>query len=140
MPPEKLKFFDEAGVHTGTGNPVYGNSLRGEAAVEVISGNKKGANVTLNLLCGLEGVLYANTVEGASDSTIFLISLPKLAKSQLHSEIPPLNLAIISYLTTAPHIDTRLGTFCKDGYWEHKSFILHPFHQNSTLQNTFSIK
>ena len=69
LPPEKLKFFDEAGVHTGTGNPVYGNSLRGEAAVEVISGNKKGANVTLNLLCGLEGVLYANTVEGASDST-----------------------------------------------------------------------
>ena len=49
LPPEKLKFFDEAGVHTGTGNPVYGNSLRGEAAVEVISGNKKGANVTLSL-------------------------------------------------------------------------------------------
>ena len=72
LPPEKLKFCDEAGVHTGTGNPVYGNSLRGEAAVEVISGNKKGANVTLNLLCGLEGVLYANTVEGASDSTNFL--------------------------------------------------------------------
>ena len=72
LPPEKLKFFDEAGVHTGTGNPVYGNSLRGEAAVEVISGNKKGANVTLSLLCGLEGVLYANTVEGASDSINFL--------------------------------------------------------------------
>ena len=72
LAPEKLKFFDEAGIHTGTGNPVYGNSLRGEAAVEVISGNKKGANVTLSLLCGLEGVLYANTVDGASDSTNFL--------------------------------------------------------------------
>ena len=47
---------------------------------------------------------------------IFLISLQKLAESQLHLEIPLWNLAIISYLTTAPHIDTRLGTFCKDGY------------------------
>lgn len=50
LPPEKLKFFDEAGVHSGTGNPAYGNSLKGEIAVEVISGNKKGANVTLSLL------------------------------------------------------------------------------------------
>ena len=32
----------------------------------------KGANITLNLLCGLEGVLYANTVEGASNSIQFL--------------------------------------------------------------------
>ena len=69
LPPEKLKFFDEAGVHTGSGNPVYGNSLKGQPAVEVIPGNHK---VTLNLLCGLEGVLHANTVDGALDSTKFL--------------------------------------------------------------------
>ena len=72
LPPEKRKFFDEACVHSGTGNPAYGNSLKGEKAVEIISGNKKEANVTLSLLCGLEGVLYANSVEGASDSTNFL--------------------------------------------------------------------
>lgn len=72
LPPEKLEFFDEAGVHSGTGNPAYGNSLEGEIAVEIISGNKKGVNVMLSLLCVLEGVLYANTVEGVSDSTNFL--------------------------------------------------------------------
>ena len=71
LPPECLKFFDEAGVHSGSGNSVYGHSLRGTHAIE-ISKNKKGANVTLNLLCGLEGVLYANTVEGSSDTMTFL--------------------------------------------------------------------
>ena len=72
LPPEKVKFFDEAGIHCGIGNPVYGNSLKGTPAIEVTRGNLKGANVTLNLLCGLEGVLYANTVDGASDSINFL--------------------------------------------------------------------
>lgn len=78
----------------GTGNPVYGNSLRGEAAVEVISGNKKGANVTLSLLCGLEGVLTQILWRELRILQIFLISLQKLAESQLHLEIPLLNLAI----------------------------------------------
>ena len=69
LPPKKLKFFDETGFHWGIGKPVYGNSLKGTPAIEVIYGNTKGAN---SLLCGLEGVLYANTVEGASDSMKFL--------------------------------------------------------------------
>ncbi|KAM7432943.1 hypothetical protein ABFA07_016720 [Porites harrisoni] len=69
---EKIKFFDEAGIHCGIGNPVYGNSLKGTPAIEITRGNKKGANITLNLLCGLEGVLYANTVQGASNSIQFL--------------------------------------------------------------------
>ena len=72
LPPEKLKFFDEAGFHCGIGRPVYGNSLKGTPAIEVIYGNTKGANITLSLLCGLESVLHANTVEGASDSMKFL--------------------------------------------------------------------
>lgn len=72
LPPEKIKFFDEAGIHCGMGNPVYGNSLKGTTAIEITRGNKKGANITLNLLCGLEGVLYANTLEGASNSIQFL--------------------------------------------------------------------
>ena len=72
LPREKIKFFDEAGIHCGIGNPVYGNSLKGTPAIEITRGNKKGANITLNLLCGLEGVLYANTVEGPSNSIQFL--------------------------------------------------------------------
>lgn len=70
--PEKIKFFDEAGIHYGIGNPVYDNSLKGTPAIEVTHGNQKGANISLSLLCGLEGVLYANTVEGASNSINFL--------------------------------------------------------------------
>ena len=72
LPPEKIKFFDEAGIHYGIGNPVYGNSLKGRPAIEVTRGNQKGSNISLSLLCGLEGVLYANTVEGASNSINFL--------------------------------------------------------------------
>ena len=71
LQPEKLKFFDEAGVHCGIGNPVYGHSLKGTPAIKVMRGNLKGANITLSLLCGLEGVLYTNTVDGASDSKNF---------------------------------------------------------------------
>ena len=72
LPPEKIKFFDEAGIHYGIGNPVYGNSLKGTPAIEVTRGNQKGANISLSLLCGMEGVLYANTVEGASNCINFL--------------------------------------------------------------------
>ena len=56
----------------GTGNPVYGHAFSRQPSVEVILGNMKGGDVTLNLLCGLEGVLYANNVDGVSDSICFL--------------------------------------------------------------------
>lgn len=72
LPPNKVKFFDEAGVNVGVGNPVYGSSLRGTRAVQITPGNLNGVSVTLNLLCGLEGILYVNTVNGASDSIQFL--------------------------------------------------------------------
>ena len=72
LPPEKVKFLHEAGIHCGIRNPVYGNSFKGTPAIEITRGKKKGANITLNLLRGLKGVLYANTVEGASNSIQFL--------------------------------------------------------------------
>ena len=71
VPPEKLKFFDEAGVNSGTGNPDYGSSLKGTKAIE-IAAIPRGTNVTLNLLVGLEGIMYANTLNGASNSFTFL--------------------------------------------------------------------
>ena len=141
LPPEKLKFFDEAGVHSGTGNPAYGNSLKGEIAVEIISGNKKGANVTLSFWCGQEGVLYANTVEGMSNSTNFLNFFAEAGQATTALSNTAIEFGDYIILDLAPHIVSRLGIFCKDGYctWEHKSFTLHPFHQNSTSQNSFSI-
>ena len=71
LPPEKIKFFDEAGVNSGTGNPVYGSSLKGTKSIE-IAAIPRGVNITLNLLVGLEGILYANTLDGASNSFTFL--------------------------------------------------------------------
>lgn len=72
VPAKNVKFFDEAGVNVGDGNPTYGHSLMGTLAIEIIPGNTKGANYTLNLLCGLDGVFYANTVQGAANTIDFL--------------------------------------------------------------------
>ena len=55
--PEKIKFFSEAEIYCEIGNSVYDNSLKGTPASKVMRGNQKGASITLNLLCGLEGVL-----------------------------------------------------------------------------------
>ena len=65
--PEKIKFFSEAEI-----NCEYDNSLKGTPASKFMRGNQKGVNITLNLLCDLEGVLWANTVQGTSNSTQFL--------------------------------------------------------------------
>ena len=62
MDPAKVKYFDEAGVNVDTGDSSYGHSLKRNNAVEILNGQSKGPNYTLNLLCGIEGVLYANTV------------------------------------------------------------------------------
>ena len=70
--PAKVKFFDEASVNVSTGNTFYRHSFKGTNAVEILSGQARGSNYTLNLLCGLEGVLYANTVLGGADTIDFL--------------------------------------------------------------------
>ena len=53
------------------GRPNYGHSLIGSPAVEVMR-NMHSPNITLNLLCGLDGVIYANTIDGSSNSITFL--------------------------------------------------------------------
>lgn len=70
--PYKLKFFDEAGFALpGVGKANYGHSAANHPCVEI--GRHLGApNVTLNMLIGLEGVLYANTEGGATDTLAFL--------------------------------------------------------------------
>jgi len=56
--PYKLKFFDESGIKLpDVGRPNYGHSLIGTPAVE-ISQNMISQNITLNLLCGLDGIIY----------------------------------------------------------------------------------
>lgn len=70
--PYRLKFFDETGLKLpNVANPCYGHSLIGDRCVE-ISRNVQSPNITLNLLCGLENIMYANTVRGATDTMRFL--------------------------------------------------------------------
>ena len=70
--PYKLKFFDEAGFALpGVGKANYGHSLANHPCVE-IGRHLCVPNVTLNMLIGLEGILYANTEDGATDTLAFL--------------------------------------------------------------------
>ena len=70
--PYSLKYFDECGIKLpNAGSRNYGHAKVGERAVEVRRYCQT-ANVTLNLLCGLTGVTYANTVNGPSNAFEFL--------------------------------------------------------------------
>ena len=67
-----LKFFDECGIKLpDVGRLSYGHSLIGSPAVEVMR-YMQSPNTTLNLICGLDGIIYANTIDGASNSITFL--------------------------------------------------------------------
>ena len=70
--PYKLKYFDEAGFALpGVGKANYGHSLVNVDCIKV-GRQVDRPTVTLNMLIGLEGLLYANTENGASDTLKFL--------------------------------------------------------------------
>ena len=70
--PCKLKFFDECGLKLPfDGKRLYGHAPVGERCVEFIHYHKS-PNITVNLLAGLNGIEYMNTVHGASDTIDFL--------------------------------------------------------------------
>ena len=90
--PYKLKFFDESGIKLpDVGKPNYGHSLKGTPAVE-ISRNMNSPNITMNLMCGLDGIIYANTINGTSNSMTFInffeeashVFLPDAWQSTVH--------------------------------------------------------
>ena len=79
--PYRLKYFDETGLKLpGVVNPHYGHSLIEERRVK-ISCNTQSPNITLNLLCGLENILYANTIRGATDTMGFLQFFSKASQN-----------------------------------------------------------
>ena len=70
--PYKLKYFDESGFRLpDCGRPNYGHSPVNTPCIE-IGRYLSSPNVTLNLLIGLQGVLYANTLDGMSNTESFL--------------------------------------------------------------------
>ena len=69
--PYRLKFFDECGVELQDCNKRYGHSVVNTPCVEV-GKYPHSRNITLNLLVGLEGILYANTIDGSANTFDFL--------------------------------------------------------------------
>ncbi|XP_077978769.1 uncharacterized protein LOC144434190 [Glandiceps talaboti] len=70
--PRRLKFMDESGFKTpGLSRPNYGHSLIGTRSIEMIRYHQS-PNTTLNLLVGLDGIMHAQTIAGASDSVKYL--------------------------------------------------------------------
>lgn len=70
--PYTLKYFEECGVKLpSNGRPNYGHAPVGERAVE-IGRYCETSYVTVNLMCGLNGIGYMNTVDGPSNTLEFL--------------------------------------------------------------------
>ena len=76
----RLKFFDEMGVCLFDCNKRYGHSLKNTPCVEV-GRLIKSAHITLNFLGGLDGVMYANTINGVSDTIEFLNFFAEASRS-----------------------------------------------------------
>ena len=99
--PYKLKFFDEMGVNLNDCNKRYGHSLKNTPCIEV-GGFSKSQNITLNFLGGLEGVMYANTVTGASDTIEFLNFFAEASRSFQPNGNPVLMAGDIIVLDNCP--------------------------------------
>ena len=69
--PHQIKFFDESGFKVSTANRHYGHSKKGEKCIEMVKYHQD-ANLTLNFLTGLDGVLYYNFVSGPSNTITYL--------------------------------------------------------------------
>jgi hypothetical protein len=70
--PYKLKYFDESGFNMPDSvRRKYGHSPVGQPAVE-IDKHTRTPHLTLNLMVGLNGIAYANVVEGATDTDRYL--------------------------------------------------------------------
>ena len=84
----RIKFFDEAGFRLpDVSRPNYGHSIINTPCVEV-GRYLTTPNVTLNLLIGLEGILYANTENGASNTLTFLNFWGEAAQNRMPNGQP----------------------------------------------------
>jgi len=75
--PFKLKFFDECGLKLPFhGKRLYGHAPVGERCIELLRYHDS-PNITVNLLAGLNGVEYMNTVQVHPIPSIFFSFLVK---------------------------------------------------------------
>lgn len=100
--PMNLKFFDESGLKLpDVGKPNYGHSRVGTPAVEIVR-YMNSPNITLNLLCGLDGIIYANTIDGSSNSLTFLNFFEEASEVILESGAPAFTYGDHVILDNAP--------------------------------------
>ena len=98
--PVRLRFFDESGFNSRDCTCRYGHSERGTRCVEVERYTKT-SNLTLNMLIGMDGVKYANTLHGASDTDTFLQFFAEAAEADSDSG-PALAAGDIVVVDNAP--------------------------------------
>ena len=107
--PSKLKFSDECGIKLpDVGRPNYGHSLIGSPAVEVMR-KMNSPNITLNLHCGLDGVIYANTIDGSSNFITFLNFFEESSRVVLPGEKPAYMYGDHNIMDNAPIHHYRAG-------------------------------
>ena len=113
--PTRIKFMDEAGFCLPDSvSATRGHAPVGQRCVE-IQERKKTKNLTLNLLIGIEGVMYINFVHGPSNTAEFLNFFDEAARSYTDSGSPvlrPGDTVVIDNAAIHRHDAERiLGTF-----------------------------
>ncbi|MEW8546428.1 MAG: IS630 family transposase, partial [Candidatus Thiodiazotropha sp.] len=113
--PVRIKFMDEAGFCLpDAASATRGHAPVGQRCVE-IQDIKKSQNLTLNLLIGIEGVLYINFVHGASNTAEFLNFFDEAARAYTDSGTPvlsPGDIVVVDNAAIHRHEAERiLGTF-----------------------------
>ena len=133
--PYFIKCLDEAGFKLpDVAKPNYGHLVVGEQCIEV-QRYMGTPHVTLQVLAGLEGILYANTVNGTTDTHEFLKFFGKTSKTFLANRSLFFDMVTTSYLTTMQLI-TMKGDMLSDIGWinkELKLFIYQLIPRNLTL-------
>ena len=66
-------------------------------------------NITLNLLCGLDGIIYANTIDGTSNSMTFLNFFEESSNGFLLDGNPPYNYGDHIIMDNVPIHRNRAG-------------------------------
>ena len=69
--PSQIKYMDESGFTLVDAGKTYGHSEKGKRCYEMVRYHP-GANLTLNVLTGMDGILYFNFVNGPSNTDTYL--------------------------------------------------------------------
>ena len=98
-----MKFFDEAGLKLPKhGTRYYGHAPVGQRCIELARYHQI-PNITLNLLAGLEGVVYANTFKAAANTLHMLQFLEQAARAgNVVTQRPALELGDVVVMDNCP--------------------------------------